>query len=82
MPKFVACEDQFVAKGLCRGEALARGQRGNLYPPGWSVGSNGIISIPDTDQIVSRVADKAKDTVEKALSNRVIPTLPKKGRRP
>jgi hypothetical protein len=76
MPKFVACQDQFVAKGLCRGEALARGQNGNLYPDGWSVDSNGVISIPDDDQIVSRIADNAKDTLEEALSNRVIPTLP------
>jgi hypothetical protein len=82
MPKFVACQDQFVAKGLCRGEALARGQNGNLYPDGWSVGPNGVITIPDDDQIVSRIADNVKETVEEALFNRVIPTLPKKGRRP
>jgi len=76
MPKFVACQDQFVAKGLCRGEALARGQNSNLYPDGWSVDSNGVISIPDDDQIVSRIADNVKDTVEEALSNRVASTLP------
>lgn len=71
--KYVAFEDQFIAKGFAHAGALASGQTGKLYLDGVKVKTkDAVIEVDDSYEFVTKeLKDKEKSTVEDANADKV-----------